>query len=190
MKFDPRSVPGVTFPEPEQPRGRVGSVRRRLRVAFSVPSWAVTTQEAAEMLGISFWNTRCALQHARVKCVVVKRPGIPPTLCWDRKRVQERATRIHAMLVSEPPKGCIPSDEAIALLGVARSTLYRFVHSGKLREHKVIMNYPKEFGGRRLKSYFSRDEVEAMAVRLRRRRKLEKELHTMLREERKGGAHE
>lgn len=142
------------------------------------------------MLGASFSSTRATLHRARVKCVVVKKPGMTPTLCWDRKRVQERAARIHAMLVSEPLKGCIPSDEAIGILGVGRSTLYRYVRSGKLREHKVIMGYPKEFGGNRLKSYFSRDEVEALAVRLRSRREMEKELHTMLREERKGGAHE
>lgn len=189
-------VPGVHYAPTTEDRVRQKDVpwlvrhKKKHRVAFSIPSWAVSTKEAAEMLGVSMWTTRKLLHSARVRCVVVKRPGLSPTLCWDRKRVQERAARVQELLVDAVPDGMVDYKEALALLGVGRSTLYRYVRSGKLHEHKVIMDYPKEFGGRRLKSYFSRDEVEALAVRLRRRREMEKDLHTMLREERKGGAHE
>lgn len=178
-------VPGVHYAPTTEDRVRQKDVpwlvrhKKKHRIAFSVPRWAVSTKEAAEMLGVSMSTTRQLLHLARVRCVVVKRPGLSPTLCWDRKRVQERAALVQELLVSVPPKGCIPFDEAMGILGVGRSTLYRYVRAGKLREYKVIVDYPKEAGGRRLKCYYSRDEVDALAVRLRRRRGLDSEVRSV-----------
>lgn len=119
------ALPGVVH--------RVKPVQEGLEVA---PAGWVSSREVAAALGVQVRSARNKLNRAAVRHVLVKRPGGAPGLFWAPEGVR-RLVDSMSQPVAGLPTGWCSSAEAGEILGVARSTLSRFVKEGRLEARKV-----------------------------------------------------
>lgn len=100
------------------------------------------------------------LSRRKTRRLLVREPGGALRAYWDIKAVLD--VREHrAPLVADVPEKMCSSIEACCILMVARSSLYRYVKQGILREFRVRRH---AHGGVRVESYFLRNEVRKLAA--------------------------
>ncbi len=154
--------PGVVYP-PEMLRVREGRDRNNGQPFTEKPAWGISSREAAALLQCSESAARIALHKKRVRCRMVREPGAAVCLYWDRKQVEKIAGArlpIHATV----PGKMVDSQMAADMLGVGRSSLYRYSKKKWLHPIRLRLQTP---AGLRIHVYYKRDEVMKLKLRLR-----------------------
>lgn len=167
--------PGVTYPK-EMLRPARGMNRGSGKPYDKAPSWGIDTATAAGMLHSSRSSARAVLHRHKVGYRLVAVAGGPPRLYWRRSQVQTIAAR-RGPLVKQCPARMVDSATARTMLGVGRSTLYRYVHRRLLHEKQVRLVTAR---GTRVKAYYLRSEVAKLAARMRAIRARQLELTRLL----------
>lgn len=168
-------LPGVVYPK-EMLRPARGMNRGSGKPYNKIPDWGIDTAEAAKLLRSSRSSARAVLHRHKVGYRLVSVQGGPPRLYWRRSQVEALAA--HRMpMVKVCPKRMVDSATAREMLGVGRSTLYRYVQKKLLHERQVRLVTPK---GTRLKAYYLRAEVAKLAARMHAIRARERELQRLL----------
>lgn len=155
-------MPGVIYPDSVLHAAK-GTDQASGKPYSSPPSWGITSREAAVMLGISVRSARALLNRSNVNFRLVAPPGSYSRLYWDR-RVVERLLTKRMPLVRQVPARLCTAREACCILMIARSTLYRYVKNGVLKEFKVRL---ATSSGVRVVSYYVRADVRLLAARQR-----------------------
>lgn len=94
----------------------------------------VSTAEAAKILGRGNSSSHALLRKKDIPFYYVRQKGDGKKLMyWDREAVKSLIKGLPPVQKKLPPT-MIKARDAILLLGVVRSTLYRYVASGKLTE--------------------------------------------------------
>ena len=150
-------LPGVIYPE--SILATAPGIDKRTGKAYAkAPSWGITTREAMRLLHCSAPAVRRKLSARKVKFHKVRRPDGPPEIYWNRKQVEDIAKK-SAPIVKTHPAKLLNTEEALALLGLARSALYRYTHSGRLQVTIVrIMTHR----GLRNRCFYRRSEILAL----------------------------
>lgn len=150
-------VPGVTYPPEAFSCLRKESAHTG---GADMPSQVdrvryMSTAEAAEELGISVSATRHCLTLAEVKRTMFR--GVA---YWSREEVGEVvAARGGSKALTEPPAGWMTADEAACTLGVARSTVQRYITGKQLRGAEVTLSGGS---GPKKRTIVNRDDVDAL----------------------------
>lgn len=165
---------GVNYPE-RMLRARPGYERKSGEAYREVPAWGISTRQAARLLGCSDAAARDYLHRHRVRFRVVAVPGRPYCNYWERTAVQA-LVKERGQIVKREPERLMGMEEALAVLGVGRSTLQRYVQSGMLRQVKLRLLTGR---GLRERAYFLPGRVRALAGRLRALRQRAAELQAM-----------
>lgn len=168
-------IPGVVYPK-EMLRPARGMNRGSGKPYDKVPRWGIDTATAAGMLHSSRSSARAVLHRHKVGYRLVAVSGGPPRLYWRRSQVEALAAR-RGPLVKQCPARMVDSVTARAMLGVGRSTLYRYVHRRLLHEKQVRLVTAR---GTRVKAYYLRSEVAKLAARMRAIRARQLELTRLL----------
>ena len=165
---------GVEYPE-RVLRARPGYERGSGAAYREAPPWGISTRQAARLLGCSDAAAREYLHRHKVRFRVVAEPGRPCCNYWQRAAVLA-LVKERGEIVKRNPERLMGMEEALAVLGVGRSTLQRYVRSGMLRQVKLRL-----LTGRGLKErvYFLPGKVRALAGHLRALRVREAELQAM-----------
>lgn len=153
-------MPGVKYPE-SMLRAPKGTDKASGRPYTRPPSWGISSREAAELLGISVRATRALLNRNKTRYQLVQQESGGACMYWD-KRVVERLRARRAPVVRKVPEKLCTALEACCILMVARSSLFRYMKSGLLKEIKV--RQVTETGVRSV-SYYVRSEVRLLAAR-------------------------
>lgn len=153
-------MPGITYPD-EVLHGHMRTGRTVGDALLEPPEGWVSSQEAAEMMGITPRSARAFLGRARAQRVRVTLPRRVGCIYWNRLEVLELMNKRKPMLVNIPDKLC-NSVEACYILMIARSTLHRYVRQGLLREQQVRH---VSAAGVRNEAYYLRSEVKHLAAR-------------------------
>ncbi len=167
--------PGVVYP-PEMLRTREGRDRSNGEPYTERPAWGISSREAAAVLHCSESAARIALHKKRVRCRLVKEPGTPGCLYWDRRQVEQIAGARLPIHESVPGK-MVDSQEAADLLEVGRSSLYRYSKKKWLHPVRLRLQTPS---GLRIHVYYRRDEVLKLKFRLRALHMRLEEMHRFL----------
>lgn len=153
-------IPGVIYPDymlsDKKKLERGGSV-----ILSTPPSWAISTREAARILGCNPSSARELLHRKRVRFCRVAIGPCPPTAYWDRGAVRRLAKK-RRPVISDLPERLVNTTEAAQVLQVSKNTLCRYARSGYLQ--KIRLRTRREDGAR-LRNYYLRSEVEAMKAR-------------------------
>lgn len=168
-------MPGVVYPK-EVLRVKRGMNRESGKPYTKIPSWGIDTATAADMLHSSASSARAVLHRHHVGYRKVAVQGGAPRLYWRRSQVEAIAAR-RGPLVKQCPARMVDSETARKMLGIGRSTLYRYVRRKLLREKQVRLVTQR---GTRVKAYYLRAEVAKLAARMRAIRAREKELTRLL----------
>ena len=137
-------------------------------------SWGITTNAAARILGCSASAARSALHRHKVPFRIVREEGQSLRLFWHKGRVQKLAER-RLPVLSKKQDNLLDSTEAMRILGVVRSTLYRYERSGLLSVTKVRKPSSR---GLRSCSYYRRADVIQLAEYLSHLRAKELEMRS------------
>ena len=155
-------------------RALVGFNRKAAKVLTVAPAGWVSSREVAAALGVHIRSARSKLNRAAVQHVLVKRTGGSPGLFWApegvRRLVNSMIQPVHGL-----PTGWCSFAGAGEILGVARSSLYRFVKEGRLEARKVRV---RTSTGVRPMMILKRQQVRGLA---RRRKAGERARRQMLR---------
>lgn len=168
-------MPGVIYP-PEVILGRKDWNRRSGRPYTKVPDWGISSREAAGLLQCTVSAARATLARHRVRHRKVQGEDKVMRLYWKKDQVLA-LVQSRAPVTEAPSNKLIEVPEAVQILGVARSSLYRYVQKGRLKEVKLRFLSPTR--GLKLRSYFIRAEVVKLAGYLRMVREKERELHCL-----------
>lgn len=168
-------MPGVVYPR-EVIAGRKGWDRRSGRPYTKVPEWGISSREAARLMGCTLASARATLSRHKVRRRKVQGDDKVMRLYWKKEQVMALVESRAPLADKRPPK-LITVPEALAILKVARSSLYRYVQRGRLREVKMRFSSPQR--GARVKSLFVRAEVRKLAVYLRALREKEREINLL-----------
>ncbi len=172
------NIPGVIYPE-EMLKRHAGVKKKDGKPFHSVPSWGITTKEAARILGCSPSAARVTLHKNKVHYRIVSSEQ-SRRLYWRKSQVEKiRNDRLPEM--REENHKLVNSQEAVKILGVARSSLQRYVQRGKLRAINVRYVIPNG-GGARHRTYYERAAVLKLAYRLEAMRRHAAELDRLLSE--------
>lgn len=154
-------IPGVYYPKEmlEAPKERM---QQSGTPYTTVPKWGISTKEAAALLQCTPAAARMNLQKRRVRYRLVREPGKVPCLYWDSATVTRMAGARLPVVVRIPAK-MFTAEQASALLGISRSTLYRYVQKKRLKEYKVRL---KTVLGTRKVTYYLKAEVRKLAAKL------------------------
>lgn len=156
-------IPGVIYPT-EILRTRVGMDRKNGKPYDTVPSWGISTREASELLKCSLSATRACLYKNKVTYRLVAEPGNVPRLYWKKSQVEQVAlNRLPVVKESSTDEKLVSSQEALKILQVGRSSLYRYAKAGRIHEIQVRQRSEK---GLRRKSYFLKAEINRLAAHL------------------------
>lgn len=167
--------PLVKYPD-EVLKARRGMDRKTGKPATTVPRWGITTEAAAQMLHSSCSSARAVLHHHKVGYLLVAVEGGQPRLYWRRKQVEALAAS-RGMIVDKAPARMVDSETACKMLGIGRSTLYRYVKRRLLKEKQVRLMTAR---GTRHKAYYLKAEVAKLAAKVREIRKKEEEMNELL----------
>lgn len=168
-------MPGVVYPK-EVLRVPRGMNRESGKPYTKIPSWGIDTATAAKLLRSSCSSARAVLHRHNVGYRRVAVQGGAPRLYWRRSQVEAIAAR-RGPLVKQCPARMVDSETARQMLGIGRSTLYRYVKRKLLHEKQVRLVTAR---GTRVKAYYLRAEVAKLAARMRAIRARERELTQML----------
>lgn len=162
--------PGVVYPK-EVLRTRPGMERKTGSPYRKTPAWGISTREAAVILMCSPTAARQRLHRHKVLFHRVKRPNGPPALFWKLSQVEKLAGKSHPLVARRPSK-LLDASQAAAMLGMARSALYRYAKKGTLTVTTLRVMTPK---GARLRCFYRKNEILALArgMRLRLQRVLD-----------------
>ena len=166
-------VEGVVYPE-RVLRVRPGYMRGSGEAYREPPPWGISTRQAARLLGCSEAAARSCLHRHHVGFRVVA-AGKGCCNYWRRSAVLA-LVKERGEIVKRKPERLMDAAEAMAVLGVGRSTLQRYVRCGMLRQVKLRL-----LTGRGLKNraYFLPAQVRGLAARLRALRAREAELQSL-----------
>lgn len=159
------NLPGVIYPESIL-NISPGSDKRTGKAYAKAPSWGITTREAMRLLHCSAPAVRRKLGANKVKFHRVRRPDGPPEIYWNRKQVENIASN-SAPIVKTPPVKLLNTEDAIALLGLARSALYRYTRKGKLHVTVARIMTPR---GLRNRCFYRRSEILALIKHIQNKR--------------------
>ncbi len=166
------NIPGVIYPQ-EVLKVKAGTDRKSGLPYNVIPNeWGVSTREAAQMLSCTPSAARNSLHKKRVTFRLVSRPGLAPSIYWKRDQV-EGIIKNRLPLLPQTPQRFVTVEEALNILHVRRSSLYRYVRNGKLKEVKVRRMSSK---GPRVISLYNRAQVRKLSARIRAVRLKEEEL--------------
>ena len=154
-------LPGVNYP-PEMLRVRAGHDRSSGRPYTEKPDWGISTREAAQMLACSESAARIAMHKKRIRCRLVREPGSPVRLFWNRKQVEKLVAQRLPIVESVPAK-LVDSETAVTLLRVGRSSLYRYSERKWLHPIRLRVQTPL---GPRIHLYYRRGELTKLRYRL------------------------
>lgn len=168
-------MPGVVYPK-EVLHVERGMDRASGKPYKKIPSWGIDTAAAATILHSSCSSARAVLHRHKVAYRKVCVSGGTPRLYWRRSQVEAIAAR-RGPLVKQCPARMVDSETARKMLGVGRSTLYRYVRKRLLHEKQVRLMTMR---GTRKKAYYLRAEVAKLAARMRAIRARERELTRLL----------
>lgn len=124
-------VEGVKYPD-NYLHTHKGYDPRTNKPYTKTPSWAVSTREAAIILGISESATRALLHRHRIRRAFVQPLGKSIQLAWNRKAVASLAEKNHPLMHSIPDGWC-DTAQAMAITTLSRTSLFRHVRHGRLR---------------------------------------------------------
>lgn len=173
-------LPGVVYPK-EMLITKVGLNHKNGRPYKAAPvNWGITTNEAAAILGCTASSARTWLHRRKVPFRIVGEEGQALRFFWRKERVEALAKE-RLPVLRKRSQSLISSSEALCILGIGRSTLYRYERQGKLSVTKVRKPSPR---GLRSCSYYNRAEVERLAEYLSSLREKEKEMRTFQQENR------
>ena len=173
-------IPGVVYPR-EMLVTKAGLDHKSGKpYTKSQKAWGVTTSEAADLLHCSTSAARNWLHRRKVPYRIVGEEGQSLRLFWRRERVIELAQQRWPVL-RKRNSSLITSKEAQRILGIGRSSLYRYEQRGQLSVTK--MRHTTAHGMRRC-SYFKRAEVERLAKYLSSARVKEAEMRSFRRSNR------
>lgn len=120
---------GVVYPDSALVDRLKNGLRVVLREAPRV-GW-MTTAQCAQLLECSESAARERLHRLGVRHEFVLCPAEQPRLYWEPKAVQRVVDGL-LPVVDCVPEGFVATEEAVRMLGCARSTLYRWQRSGKV----------------------------------------------------------
>lgn len=153
--------PGVHYPL-HMLKAATGMDKRTGRPWVTPPPWAISTREAAAILGVSDNSTRLWLRRHGISYYLVSSSARQPTIYWQRSEVEKLAQKRPPVCADIPP-GMIDTAGALKMLNVGRSSLYRYVQQGKLRQMSVR---GKSRRGPRLRHLYYRSEVRKLAAHM------------------------
>lgn len=154
--------PGIVYPK-EVLRTLPGMEQKTGNPYRKTPAWGISTREAAVILMCSLTAARQRLHRHKVLFHRVKRPNGPPALFWKLSQVEKLAAQSHPLVAHRPSK-LLDASEAAAMLGMARSALYRYAKKGMLTVTTVRVMTPK---GARLRCFYRKNEILALARSMR-----------------------
>lgn len=157
--------PGLVFPSTALKANPMK--HRKFRLQEHAPPWGISTQEVMLLLHCSSSRVRQKLHEHQVHYVHVKRRSSPPSLYWNREEV-EQIVRNELPITINTPKGCVNSETACQLLGLARSGLHRYAKKGTL---KTRIFRSRSRCGLRTRCFYVKKDVEALAKHLQALRK-------------------
>lgn len=154
--------PGIRYPK-ELFVVRRGMNRRNGRPFTDNNDWGVTSREAGRMMGCTAAAARVWLRRRRVPYRFVKSPGCVTTLYWSKARVAALVDSRLPITSRSATSSLITTAEALRILGVSRSSLYRYQIRGLLRA-----KYVRSLSSRGLRKciHYYRSEVESLAAAL------------------------
>lgn len=154
-------LPGVYYPKEilEAPKERM---QQSGTPYTTVPKWGISTKAAATLLQCTPAAARMNLQKRKVRYRLVSEPGKVPCLYWDSKSVARLAGTRLPVVVRIPAK-MFTAAQAAEVLGISRSTLYRYVHKNRLKEYKARLK--TELGTRKV-TYYLKADVKKLAAKL------------------------
>lgn len=153
-------MPGVIYPE-DMLHGPRGSDTMSGRAHSVPPEWGISTRQAADMLGVSVRTVRALLNRHKARYCLVSQPKGSACMYWEKK-VISRLLANRAPLVQKIPEKLCSAKEACCLLEIARSSLFRYVKQGVLREYKI--RHASDTGVRQ-QAYYLRADVRRLAAR-------------------------
>lgn len=153
-------VPGVKYPDEvlSCKNARGARVRDKAGKVLTQPkkNW-LTTAECASLLGCTLAAARLTMMRAKARRDLVKAPHEVPRLYWDNAAVAKLLDD-RLPLLKELPEGAVSSDEACAMLGVCRSSVFRYVKRGYITESRCRLFAPNV--GTRKVCFYDRKELE------------------------------
>lgn len=155
-------IPGVIYP-PEMLEEPSKTPPGQDKLQTQAPPWGVSTQEAAQMLGLSLSGTRSLLQRKRVRYMAVGTQLQNARLYWHREEVARLCTRAMPRVHSRP-EHTYSAAEVCQVLQIGRSSLYRYVRRYKLKEIRVKLLTQ---GHLRRKYFYLQSEIRQLAARIR-----------------------
>lgn len=161
------NLPGVRYPEAVL-KSTPGMDKRTGKPYRRPPNGAITTRRAAQLMQRSLSSTYNYLKKKHVKSYNVLMSDKKVRIYWDYAEIMQLEqqlpkTELHV------PKELVQAKDALMILGIVRSTLYRYVISGKIREIKRRIMTTR---GYRHQSLFLKSEIMKLkAWRLARQRK-------------------
>ncbi len=153
--------PGLTYPDAVL-HAAEGMNRQTGKPYESAPSGCISSEEAAKILKISTKSARIQLHRLNTKYCMVREDGRRLQVYWYREAV-EKLSKTRATEWKRIPVTMIDANEAMELLGVQRSSVFRYVQQGKLHEHRHRV---KTRRGLRTKLFYDKDEVLRLAEHL------------------------
>lgn len=153
------NMPGVRYPD-EVLQGPSGTGASRTCPLRKAPPGFISSQNAAELLGITPRSARAMLARRNTRRVMVREPGKAACVYWERLKVQELLETRCPLVRNLPARFC-DSAEACYILMIARSTLHRYVKQGALKEYQVRRAFA---GGVHREAYYLRAEVRKLAA--------------------------
>lgn len=169
-------LPGVVYPKEMLQNGRAQRRGTRANAYDRIPSWGISTPEAAQLLHCSCPSARMLLHRRRVHSRLVETRRGVQTLYWRREVVEQIAAQ-RAQIATKAPARMVDAEQAVNMLEVGRSTLYRYVKKHLLHEKKLRILTDR---GTRLKTFYPRAEVAKLAAQMRAIRAHQRELDRLL----------
>lgn len=127
------NVPGVKFPDTAFRADK--GMNPQTGKPFDYPLHdTISTHEAARILGRSINSAHMLLRKKDIPFCLVRHNGSGRTVFyWDREAVKQLLRGLPPVQ-KHLPATLVKAADALLILGIVRSTLYRYVASGKLSE--------------------------------------------------------